>query len=237
MKSALMMLVLLLSISTFAADPAPPFVGEAEAGAIVITGNSDSENYAAKLKMTYTQDKNVYTAFGRFIKSEANGVESAKNWEAGVRYERQLTDYLGVFVGQKIESDIYAGYLQRDSTDIGLQYSLIKRDDMNWIVEAGYRYSKTQPRTGSVLYENYLRLYTEFNKSFDKTFSFKYWIEYLPNMTDGDAYQINTEPSINAMLNSIFSLKLGYLVQYQNVPPSGGKYTTTTTTLNLVAKF
>lgn len=235
-------LSLLLAISVFplaarAAEPPPPFVGEAEAGMILITGNSDSQSFAGKAKMSYTQDKNIYSAFGHYIKTEANSVESARNWDVGVRYDRELTDYLGVFVGQKMESDIFAGYLQRDSTDLGLKYYLIKKDDMNWSVEAGYRYSKTQPVTGPVLYDNFLRFYTEFNKSFDKTFSFRYWLEYLPNLTDGKAYQLNTEASINAMLNSIFSLKLGYLVQYQNVPPSGGKETTSTTTLNLVAKF
>ncbi len=225
---------------TFAAhaDDAPPFKGEAEAGVIIVSGNNDSESYNAKAKTTYTHDKNVYTAFGRYLKTNSNGVESARNWEAGVRYERELTDYLGVFVGQKAESDVFNGYIQRDSTDAGLKYYLIKGDEMSWTVEAGYRYQKTQPTTGNdVTYDNLGRVYTEFNKALDKTLSFKYWAEYLPNFTDHDAYLANTEASLNVMLNSVFSLKLAYLLQYQNVPPSGGKYTTTTTTMNLVAKF
>lgn len=228
----------LYSISVRAAE-APPaaLVGEAEAGAILSSGNSDSESYAAKIKTVYTQDKNVYTGFGHYIKTQANGTESARNWDAGLRYERDFTDYLGAFAGQKIESDFYAGYLQRDSSDLGLKYFLIKTDDMKWTAEAGYRYSKTQPASGSVSFDNYLRLYTEFTKALDKTLAFKYWAEYLPNMTDGKAFQVNTEASINVMLNSTFSLKMAYLLQYQNVPPSGGKYSATTTTMNLVAKF
>ncbi|WP_415061677.1 DUF481 domain-containing protein [Bdellovibrio sp.] len=224
----------LFSTSAFSAEP---LSGEAEAGGVIVSGNNNSESYNAKAKTVFTQDKNVYTASGRYLKTDSNGVESARNWEAGVRYERELTDYFGVFVGQKAESDIYNGYIQRDSTDAGLKYSLIKSDDMNWFLEAGYRYQKTLPTVGSTTHDNLGRLFSEFNKSMDKTLSFKYWAEYLPNFTNTDAYLINTEASLNVMLNSVFSLKLAYLLQYQNLPAAGGKYSTTTSTMNLVAKF
>ncbi|WP_081110879.1 YdiY family protein [Bdellovibrio bacteriovorus] len=231
-------LALLFSVSVMAQEnPPPPWKGEAEAGAIVVSGNNDSESYNAKAKTEYTVDKNLYAAFGRYLKTNSLGVESARNWEIGVRFEHQLTDYLSLYVGQKSESDIFNGYLQRDSTDAGLKYFLIKADEMTWTFEAGYRYQKTLPTVGGVTHDNLGRAYTEFNKALDKTLSFKYWVEYLPNFTDSDAYLANTEASLNIMLNSIFSLKLAYLLQYQNVPPAGGKYTTTTTTMNLVAKF
>lgn len=217
---------------------AAPVTGEAEAGAVIVSGNSESESYAAKAKAIYTyEEKNIFTGFGRYLKTDSNGVESARNWEAGVRYERQLTDYLGVFSGQKAESDIFNGYIQRDSTDLGFKYSLIKSDEMNWFFEAGYRYQTTLPTAGNTSHDSMGRLFSEFNKSLDKTLSFKYWAEYLPNFTKSDAYLLNTEASFNIMLNSIFSLKLAYLLQYQNVPPISGKYTTTTSTMNLVAKF
>ncbi|MBO9666573.1 MAG: DUF481 domain-containing protein [Bdellovibrio sp.] len=238
---SLILFLTALSISFSAkaqeAAPPPPFKGTAEAGAILVTGNSDSENYAAKAGVSYTQGKHVYSAFGHYIKTEANNVESARNWDIGVRYDHAWTDYLGFYVGQKTESDIFAGYLQRDSTDVGLKYFLTKTDTFTWTLEAGYRYSKTQQVLTGTTYDQLMRIYSEVNKSFDKTFSFKYWAEYLPNMTDPDAYMFNTEASINVMLNSIFSLKLAYLLQYQNQPPDGGKYDTTTSTLNLVAKF
>ncbi|MEN0059844.1 MAG: DUF481 domain-containing protein [Bdellovibrio sp.] len=226
--------VLLISAVSQAAEP---LAGEAEAGAIVVSGNNDSESYNAKAKLIYTADSNVYTAAGRYLKTDSAGTESARNWEAGVRYERELNNYLGVFVGQKAESDVYNGYTQRDSTDAGLKYSVIKSDEMNWFFETGYRYQKTLATTGDVTHDNLGRLYTEYNQAIDKTLSFKYWIEYLPNFTENEAYLTNTEASLNIMLNSVFSLKLAYLLQYQNLPVAGGEYTTTTTTMNLVAKF
>ncbi|MGZ3772040.1 MAG: DUF481 domain-containing protein [Bdellovibrio sp.] len=230
---ALISSILLFSSFAFSED----LKGEAEAGAIVVTGNTDSESYNAKAKSTYTQEKNIYSADGRYVKARSNGVESARNWEIGARYERAFTDYLGIFIGQKAESDIFNGYTQRDSTDLGLKYFIIKTDELNWTAELGDRYQKTLSTVGLITYDNLGRLYTEVNKSLDKTLSFKFWVEYLPNFTETKAYLLNSEASLNVMISSIFSLKLGYLLQYQNLPLAGGKYTTTTTTMNLVAKY
>ena len=224
-----------LSISAFAAEP---FTGEAEAGAIVVSGNSESENYNAKTKLVYTQDKNTYTGFGRYLRATANGLESSLQWDAGARYERELSEHVSVYVGYKAESDVYNGYVQRDSSDLGGKYYFIKSDVQNWFAEAGYRYSKTNPTGGGeVTNDSFGRLFTEYNQTIDQTLSFKYWAEYLPNLTDTEAYLANTEASFNVMLNSVFSMKFAYLLQYQNLPPSDGKYTTSTTTMNLVAKF
>ena len=237
MNKLVHMTAILILCSALSAHAEEPFAGEAEAGAIVVSGNNSSESYNAKAKGIYTHEQNIYTAFGRYLKTNSNGLESARNWEAGLRYERELTEYLGLFVGQKAESDIYNGYIQRDSTDAGLKYSIVKTDELNWFFETGYRYQKTQPVTGERSHDNLGRLYTEYNQVLNETLSLKYWAEYLPNFTVTDAYLANTEGSLNIMLNSVFSLKLAYLLQYQNVPASGGKYTTTTTTMNLVAKF
>lgn len=222
------------SLNCFATEP---FVGEAEAGLITVSGANESESYNAKAKMVYTQEANIYTAAGRYLRTNSNGVESARNWEAGVRYERAISEHFGVFVGQKAESDVFNGYIQRDSTDAGLKYTILKDETMTWFAEAGYRYQTILPTAGDISHDNMGRLFTEYNKSLDKTLSFKYWAEFLPNFSTTEAYLANTEASLNIMINSTFSLKFAYLLQYQNLPVVAGKYATSTTTVNLVAKF
>lgn len=236
---------LLFAMPAFAAEtdatppppPPPPWFSEAEAGAIVVSGNNDSESYNAKAKSTYVWDKNSVIGSGRYLKTDSLGVESARNWEAGLRYERELNDYFSLFVGQKAESDIYNGYVQRDSTDAGLKYFLTKTDNITWTAEAGYRYQVTNPTAGDLARDSMGRAYTEYNQKVRQDLSLKYWLEYLPNFTNADAYLVNTEASLNVMLNSRLSFKVAYLLQYQNELPAGAKYSTTTTTMNLVAKF
>lgn len=234
MKFVVLVLSIILGSNALAIEN---FAAEAEAGAILQSGANDSESYNSKFLGTYTfLEKNLFTLTGRYLRTTANGVESVRNWDAGVRYTRDLSENFGVYVGQKIESDIYNGYLQRESTDAGFKYTLIKDDTVNWFTEAGYRYQKLMPPGLATSYSNLGRIYTEFNKKIDATLSFRYWVEYLPNFTDHEAYLANTEASLNIMLTSVFSLKLAYLIQYQNTPVVD-EYTTNTTTMNLVAKF
>lgn len=238
-----------LSITFFAAgvlaQEVKTMTGEAEAGAVMVSGNNESDSYSTKGKLVYTfLDKNIFTASGRYLKTEtkatpgADKEETARNWEAGLRYERALTDWFSVFAGHKAESDIFNGYIQRDSSDLGLKYYLTQNENNTWFVEAGYRYQKLYTTANELTYSNMGRIYSEYARKLDQTLSFKYWIEYLPNFSDSEAYLVNTEASLNVMINQIFSLKLAYLLQYQNVMPAGSDtYTTKTSTVNLVAKF
>ena len=155
--------VLALPMLSLAQDK--PFQSESEAGAVVVSGNSTSESYAVKTNNTYTVDKDLYKAIGRYLRTTANGIESARSWEAGARYERSLTDYFSGFLGHKAESDVYSGYIQRDSDDLGVKYFINKSDDLTWIAELGYRYSSTYQATGVKSYDSYGRLYTEIKKT------------------------------------------------------------------------
>lgn len=229
--------LLVLSLGFCTSVFAEPWTGEAEAGAVMVTGNAKSESYALKANTSYKQEFNIYRLSGRYLNTTANDVEISRHWEGGVRYERTLSDRFSVYIGQKYEGDIFNGYRQRDSSDLGAKHFLVKEGDQSWFVELGYRYQKTQPTTCCTTYDNLLRVYTEVNKKIEDNLSLRFWVEHLPNFTQPDAYLTNSEASMNIMLSKVFSTKLAYLLQYQNTPPSGGKYTTTTTTMNLVAKF
>ncbi|MFP5518817.1 MAG: YdiY family protein [Bdellovibrionia bacterium] len=213
------------------------FKGEAEAGAVVISGNSKSESYSLKTKNTYKADANSYTIDGRYVQTTSEGVESARNWDAGIRYDRALVEDLSFFLGQKAESDVYAGFVQRDSTDLGGKYFLFNDEAYKWFFELGYRYTRTHFVGSKIDNSNFGRLYTEFNRILSKELTFKYWAEYLPNFTNSDAYLANTEASLNVMLSQTFSLKISYLLKYQNIGPVGGERTDTTYTTSLVANF
>lgn len=232
-----MLSLILLSFGFCSGAFAEDWTGEAEAGAVMVTGNTKSESYALKTNTSYKQELNIYRLSGRYLNTTANDVEISRHWEAGVRYERTLSDRFSLYIGQKYEGDIFNGYRQRDSSDLGAKYFIIKEGDQSWFTELGYRYQKTQPTTCCTNYDNLLRVYTEVNKKIEENLSVRFWVEHLPNFTQPDAYLTNSEASLNIMLNKVFSTKLAYLLQYQNTPPSNGKYTTTTTTMNLVAKY
>jgi hypothetical protein len=138
-----------------------------------------------------------------------------------VRYERFLLSDFSVFLAQNIESDIFAGFIQRYNTDVGGKYSILKDKNYYWNVEGGYRYTIQNSNDGSQKSIHFLRFYTEASRSWNKNFSTKYWLELLPNLSELAGYRINSELSISSILTSIFSIKSSYGLRFNNSPVNG----------------
>jgi putative salt-induced outer membrane protein len=236
-------LVLILTLPQFAVG-ADGFKNESELSTALVSGNSNTETYGFKQLSTFQWEEfNTLKGSGRYIQGRSSGVESAKAWDAGLRYERGLSDLWSTFVAHTFESDIYAGYVQRNSTDAGAKYFITKNETTNFFLEAGYRYQHIDYVRSRPLVQNYsnsARLYSEISHNFNTSFSGKLWAEYIPNFTDSEAYFINTEPSVTAIVSSVFSLKSSYLMKYQNpnkANVSNRSYMDTTFLTSLVAKF
>jgi len=120
---------------------------------------------------------------------------------------------------------------------LGGKYTIVRNDDLTWFAEAGYRHTKENLLLSSRT-QQYARAYSEVEAKLNPTVSAKYWLEYLPNFTDSDNWQLNTEASLSAALSSVFSLKSAYLLKYDNQINSVGLAKTDKTfTTSLVAKF
>ena len=112
------------------------------------------------------------------------------------------------------------------------------------ITEAGYRYTVekltvAEDGTGGEDQDfSKLRFYYEIDKKVTKTFSYKFWTEYLPNLDEPEDYIITFEPSIAVVLDDTFSLKVAYKGIYDNQPNiEGNEYLDYTQTTSLIAKF
>ncbi len=217
---------------------------ESEASVVQVGGNATSESYSAKSTTKYQLDANAITAMGRYLQTRAGGTETAKQWDATLRLEREFGASWAVFIQQGAESNTYSGYLQRDNTDLAVKYNFFKTVESTLLSEAGVRSTKTISSNGEgVSYFNSGRLYVEYSAKVNESVSAKAWVEYLPNFKDSDAYLVNYEPSLSVMMSQIFSIKVAYLVKYHNklavapyAIPNEKKEDTSFTTA-LVAKF
>lgn len=211
---------------------------ESEVAIVTVDGNTDTESYSGKQKTTYTWSKNAIIMAGRYLETTSENVETAKLWELSIRYERSLSSLWSVYIGHGAESDHFNGYIQRDNSDLGAKYQILKTEKQNWVAEAGYRYSHIYETTGTHRYVDTGRLFSQYTYEVANNLSFKYWVEYLPNFDQPKLYFLNTEPSLNIMLTKGFSLKTAYLIKYQNTLISPNKdYVDTSFTTSLVAKF
>lgn len=214
-----------------------PFLVTVEMGALDANGGSHSDAYNAKIQTSLDLAKHHAELGGHFLRTQANDIESNRSWDANVRYRYELSHYWSAYTGHLGESDIYNGYTQRDSDDLGAQYLLQHEDDFLWIAEAGYRYSKTLPQQSANRFENYGRLYTRAEKVFFKDWIFEIDFEYLPNFTHSENYLVNGSASVTTILNKTFAIKLTTSGQYQHSPYLGTRDLASISSMNLVTQF
>ena len=211
---------------------------DSELGIASANGNAKTTTLNAKQLNDYKWEMNVLSFKLRYLNATANGDETARFFGTGIRYEKQLSNHLGLFAGEAFEKDKFAGIDERLMSDLGAKYRFIDSDATKLFSELGYRYLHEDRIDGSSAFSNYGRIYTEWENKWNTSFSTKYWFEFLPNISESNDWQLNTELSIAAVLNSIFSLKSGVLLRYDHLPAPGILYKTDTLfTTALVAKF
>lgn len=221
-----------------AQESSPKLKGEFEASLVLLTGNSDSESNFVKGNLVQTLGENRYTFKGDFARSESDDVETAKRWSLATRYDRLFRGFGSAFIGETFESNRYAGFSHRFNSDLGASWNAYRSSLIDLIAEGGYRNSR-EKETGSDDFEteNKGRIKLEsILKS--KTFKLTLWVEYLPNFTNADNWQANSELSIRYVLNDLISLKTSYLVLYDHKPNDASlEETDTTLATSLVASF
>lgn len=222
----------------FAAYAEEGFHNESEVGIVVTNGNSKSQSYNIKQGNSYGWDQNVVKFGAQYLNVSSVGVISAENWSFTMRYDRILNPQWNLFIAQTASGDRFAGFNQKYSSDIGARYQIIKEDDFSWFAETGYRYSEEHRINRTTRTQHLGRIYTETIKNISVTSSGKLWVEYLPDLRYGKDYQVNTEASISSILTDILSIKIAYLLKFDNVPAiTTAVKTDTVYTTNLVAKF
>lgn len=229
---------------------------ESEVSLLQTGGNSVVETYNAKTEFNLQEEKKSYSFGGHYTlgaseKVDENGetekVESARNWDAHARFEQQVSQHLGAFVGLQYQGDEFSGYKQRENADLGGKYTLTKTDKVSSFLEFGIRYTIERSLARDEDDEdvfNYTkaRLYYEFSHKVSKTLFYKFWAEYIPNFSESEDYLATFEPSIAYVLSETFSLKTAYKGIYDNQPSidstgQRNEYLDYIFTTSLIAKF
>jgi putative salt-induced outer membrane protein len=212
---------------------------KSEGGMVVTGGNSRTQSIQAKHSSVYNWESNSLSLLGSFLKGKSEGVLNAKKWDTTLRYERTFTDRFSGFLSQGVESDRFAGYLQRYNSDIGPKYFFLKEENQwNWFAEVGYRYTKERRTDGTSSSDSKGRLYFEVSKKWNEGSSSKLWVEYIPNFSTSKDWLFNAEASTEAAINSVLAFRFSYLMKYDNQPNAGTKKKTDSTfTTSLVANY
>lgn len=226
--------LLFVLFTDFAWGETSPWDIETEASLVQVRGTVESETYSIKEKVLFNiTSHDEVSSKGRYVTTNQAQETTALSWDFSLRYRHLFNPTWSGFAQKSAESNPFSGYKLRDLNDIGLRFEFIKNKTSEWFSEFGFRYRVNQatdtPQTVSSLNG---RLYFEIKEKLNENTKARFWIEYSPNFTNSVDWLLNLEPSLTSTVYKNISLRVSYLIKYQNlrVPPDILQKDTTLTT-------
>jgi len=246
MKKMLLTAAITLTMP-FAAHAGSDFVegdatlaGEAELGATLTTGNTDTSSFKARLalKQELGDWENEYVFEGLY-KEDTEEV-TAKRYFLGVQGDYQINDVSYLFANTNYEVDPFTGYDFTSTTSAGYGHRFIDTDRMSLKAEAGPGYIYQQLDEESALAEGY---------DSDDSVVAHAVIDFQTKISDSSKFQqkfvadwgskldARSETSLTANIVGALAMKFAVIVRYNSEPLDDKESTDTETNMTLLYAF
>jgi putative salt-induced outer membrane protein len=196
--------------------------GEAELGFVSTSGNTETENINAKLKLLKETDnwrhEGNIAALSSSSEDQDTGEASttAEKYTADAKSERKLSERAYVYGLATYEDDRFSGFDYQATVGAGYGYEVIATENKTLALEIGpgYRYSAVE--NGEDEDEATLRLGEEFEWQFSDTAKFN---QYLVVEGGDDNTITNVGVSLESALTGTLALKIGIDAEYTDEVP------------------
>ena len=183
----------LVSIAPVEIGKKPGFSGTLSGEFDTKRGNSDSESYAAGVKLSYDNNQS-YVLWSQFDFSygEASGVKNTNKTFSHIRYIHTLKDDLNWEIFVQSQTNEFTKVAERLLNGGGLRIHLTQKNYGNFYFGLGAFYEYIDYTTSIDASENNLRanLYIAYTKVFNKNSKFSYVAYYQPKVTNVNDYVI-----------------------------------------------
>ncbi|PKH26501.1 hypothetical protein CIG19_01510 [Enterobacterales bacterium CwR94] len=207
-----------------------PFEGNAAAGYMAQSGNTNSSSATANLNATWYHNQMAYSLWGNAANTSSNDERSSETYQVGGRSRYNMDDRNYLFGQASWLSDRFNGYDGRTYVAAGYGRQVLNGPVHSLRVEAG----------PGVRYD-------DFHDGGHQTQALGYGaLSYQWQLTDNTKFiqgvsvlgaedtTVNSETGLQVGINDHFSLKVAYNVTYNTKPPaSAPDHTDTKTTLLL----
>lgn len=240
-----------LSGSLVLTASAEPLKGEAELGYVQTTGNSETTNINAKLKLlketehweheanfsglgnssTVKEDDDNNPATPKVKRDET----TAEKYRADLKSDRKLDDRSSLFVLSTYDKDRFGAFDHEVTAGIGYGYKVIAEDDMKLKFEIGPGYRFNAGKDGNSDEEELtVRLAEKFKWKFSESAELDQYIV----SEGGDENTITTAGiSVKSALTGSLALKVGVNYKYTDEVPADTEHADTETFANISYNF
>lgn len=249
MRRTVTRIALLLLVSTAAAaaeeppKPPPLWAGKAEASYVATSGNSDAKTLGAAGELDYNPGVWNFKTSLAFIRSESDGVESARTFDGLLRGARKLSPRFEIYTQAGYHENKFSGIDHQWAGEAGAAYQFLSGDPHSLKVESGFGYTAEKrllsgpPATTEDRDFATARVGLEYKWKFSKTGELSEEASFTEDLSDSRDWRFGDKVSLSAGLTTVLSVKLSYAWLTLNEPVPGKKKTDTITAAALVAKF
>ena len=218
-------------------DTAKPLKVTAGVAYLDASGNTDVTSLTVNERLEWTRPHFVWAQSANAINGTTEGEESANLLAIGLRGDWKPQGRLSVYSLVNYDRNRFADIGRRFEEGAGLGYSLVERARHKLKAELGAQF--VQQRNLAKVSDNFLagRAAELYRFTFRENTYFEERVEFLPNLEENKDYRMNGEASVVAPLSRHLSLKLGYVVRFDNLPEPDVKKTDRFLTSGLQVAF
>lgn len=217
--------------------PPPPFTGKADLSFLSTSGNTSTQSLGAGLELSYKLPEWSFLAKGVFIRSQSNGEENARSWDASFRAGRALTARLEAFGQVGYLTNTFAGIDGQYSGDAGMAFKVLAGPEHTLRAEGSVGYLKENRVVGDDLSFGLAKAGLGYKWVFSKTAEFTNDVTFTYDLKNSNDWRFGDKAALTGSLTPALSMKLSWTLLYLNSPPLGFGKTDTVTGAALVAKF
>jgi len=188
--------------------PPTRWTGSFVAGAIISTGNTESQNYNLSLDATRrAEDDRLTFGAGYFFGQQTDpdtGIESTTtdNWFVQGKYDYFFTKKFYGYANARVERDRIAALDLRFTPGVGVGYQWVERDDFNFNTEAGITWVYEDYETGDSESHFAARFAYHVDKKINDKVKLFHNLEYLPSLEDIEDFNVTADAGLRATLTA-----------------------------------
>lgn len=220
------MLLTTIALLAATADTGSTVKFTGDAGFVNTSGNTEvtTINLGNRLEFA-ARGWGVTQTFG-LIYGRLDGETNTSLWRAGLRGDRAISPWLGLFVRSEFDRNTFAGIRSRFNQSAGLSAQLVdtERTKLRSELGGGYVWQRGVPPAPDQDFAAG-RAALALDRFLGEKSRFSQTIEFLPNFKDGDDLRINAQTSLVAPITSGIAMKASYEIRYDGLPEPGFRTT------------
>lgn len=235
--------LMVMMMATIAAPAYADWTGKGEAGAVIASGNTETESANVKFELA-REANNWKNAFaGQAVYASDDEGTTAQRWELSTQQDYNFSPKTFWFGAARYEDDEFSGfeYQATISTGLGRKFIDTDRTKFSGTAGVGYKVFETQdafdPDTGVLIQEGERSDDVVFRGTLDFEHGFTESTKLLDKFiveAGADNTYVQNDLSLQVKMTEVLALAVGYSVRHNTDPPLGFEKTDTLTTVNLV---